>query len=51
MAVWLLTGIWHGADWNFMVWGLYYGVILLLEKLLYGKALGQVFEISANPEC
>ena len=42
MAVWLLTGIWHGADWNFMVWGLYYGVILLLEKLLYGKALGRV---------
>ncbi len=39
MAVWLLTGIWHGADWNFMVWGLYYGVILLLEKLLYGKLL------------
>ncbi len=39
MAVWLLTGIWHGADWNFMVWGLYYGVLLLLEKLVYGKAL------------
>ena len=39
MAVWLLTGIWHGADWNFIVWGLYYGVLLLLEKLVYGKAL------------
>ena len=42
MAVWLLTGIWHGADWNFMVWGLYYGVLLLLEKLVYGKALGKL---------
>lgn len=39
MAVWLLTGIWHGADWNFMIWGLYYGVLLLLEKLVYGKRL------------
>ncbi len=39
MAVWLLTGIWHGADWNFMVWGVYYGVLLLLEKLVFGKYL------------
>ena len=39
LAVWLLTGIWHGADWNFMIWGVYYGVILLLEKLVYGKWL------------
>ena len=38
-AVWLLTGIWHGADWNFMIWGIYYGVLLLLEKLVYGKML------------
>jgi len=30
--VWLLTGIWHGAGWNFLVWGLYFGVLLLLEK-------------------
>ncbi len=39
MVVWLLTGIWHGADWNFMIWGLYYGILLLLEKLVFGKAL------------
>lgn len=39
MAVWLLTGIWHGADWNFMIWGIYYGILLLLEKLVYGNAL------------
>ncbi|MDR7869389.1 MAG: MBOAT family O-acyltransferase [Tissierellaceae bacterium] len=30
--VWLLTGIWHGASWNFALWGLYFGVILILEK-------------------
>ena len=39
MVVWLLTGIWHGADWNFMIWGVYYGVLLLFEKLLFGKYL------------
>ncbi len=39
MIVWLLTGIWHGADWNFMVWGLYYGILLLLEKMVFGRAL------------
>lgn len=30
--VWMLTGIWHGASWNFLVWGLYFGVILIFEK-------------------
>jgi alginate O-acetyltransferase complex protein AlgI len=32
LTVWLLTGLWHGASWNFIVWGLYYGVILIFEK-------------------
>ncbi len=32
--VWALTGIWHGAAWNFVIWGIYYGVILLLEKFI-----------------
>ena len=31
--VWLLTGIWHGASWNFVVWGVYFGVILVIEKM------------------
>ncbi len=31
--VWALTGIWHGAAWNFLLWGLYYGVLLMIEKL------------------
>ena len=33
-AVWFLTGFWHGASWNFIVWGLYFAVILMLEKLV-----------------
>ncbi len=33
LIVWLLTGFWHGASWNFVVWGLYFGVLLILEKL------------------
>ena len=37
--VWLLTGLWHGASWNFILWGLYYGVLLILEKKLWGKYL------------
>ena len=37
--VWLLTGIWHGASWNFVLWGLYYGVLLLAEKFIFGKYL------------
>ncbi len=34
-VVWLLTGIWHGASWNFLLWGVYFGVFLILEKLLW----------------
>ncbi|WP_054954648.1 MBOAT family O-acyltransferase [Paenibacillus dakarensis] len=32
LIVWILTGVWHGASWNFMLWGLYFGVILIFEK-------------------
>jgi len=39
MLVWMLTGFWHGADWNFILWGGYFGVVLLVEKLFLGKAL------------
>ena len=35
MIVWGLTGLWHGASWNFVLWGLYYGVLLLIEKLFF----------------
>ena len=38
-VVWFLTGFWHGAAWNFIVWGLYFAVLLLLEKLWLMKYL------------
>ena len=38
-AVWGLTGLWHGAQWNFVLWGLYYAVLLLLEKLFLARYL------------
>jgi len=39
LVVWFLTGLWHGAAWNFIIWGLMFGVLLLLEKNIYGKYL------------
>ena len=39
LIVWALTGIWHGAAWNFVIWGLYFGIILVLEKVFLGKIL------------
>lgn len=39
LAVWLLTGLWHGAAWNFVLWGLYFAALLALEKLWLGKWL------------
>ncbi|MBQ1895516.1 MAG: MBOAT family protein [Clostridia bacterium] len=39
MIVWALTGLWHGASWNFVLWGLYYGILLIIEKLFLKKVL------------
>ncbi|MCL2391470.1 MAG: MBOAT family protein [Oscillospiraceae bacterium] len=39
LIVWMLTGFWHGADWNFILWGGYFGIVLLIEKLFLGKVL------------
>ena len=39
LIVWLLTGIWHGAGWNFLLWGLYYALWMLAERLFLGKWL------------
>ena len=38
-VVWFLTGLWHGANWNFILWGLYFGIILLIEKVFLLKVL------------
>jgi alginate O-acetyltransferase complex protein AlgI len=38
-CVWFLTGFWHGASWNFIIWGLYFGILLVLEKIFLGKLL------------
>lgn len=48
LIVWALTGIWHGAAWNFLLWGLYFFVLLVLEKFVYGKALARIPAICAH---
>lgn len=42
LVVWTLTGFWHGAGWNFVMWGLYYFAILFIEKLFLLKALDKL---------
>lgn len=37
LIVWLLTGIWHGANWTFLIWGLLFGIILIIEKIWLNK--------------
>ena len=39
LIVWALTGLWHGASWNFVLWGVYYGLFLLLEKFVLANVL------------
>ena len=53
MVVWLLTGIWHGANWTFIVWGLYFGVLLMIEKFTglgsrmnRSKVIGHIYTLS-----
>lgn len=42
MIVWFLTGLWHGASWNFVMWGVYYGVLLIIEKFVIGNRLEKI---------
>ena len=42
LVVWLLTGFWHGASWNFVLWGLYYAVFLIAEKVFWLKLLDKL---------
>ena len=39
LIVWCLTGLWHGSAWNFIIWGLYFGIILILEKFVINRFL------------
>lgn len=41
MIVWTCTGLWHGASWNFVVWGVYYGLMMVLEKFVFEKILSR----------
>ena len=53
MVVWLLTGFWHGAEWTFIIWGVYFGALLIFEKLVLKDilqkipALGHAYTIAA----
>lgn len=41
-VVWFATGLWHGASWNFVLWGLYFGLLLVLEKICLGRLLSKL---------
>ena len=41
LFIWFLTGFWHGASWNFILWGMTVGILIIMEKLLYGKILNK----------
>jgi len=47
-AVWMLTGFWHGADWNFIVWGLMMAVLLVAEKFFLAKLLNRAWRFVAH---
>ena len=44
LVVWFLTGMWHGASWNFIIWGVYFGIIVMLEKYTILKLKNKVFQ-------
>ena len=45
LVVWLLTGFWHGAAWNFVLWGIYYGILLILEKYILDNLVKRIPKI------
>jgi alginate O-acetyltransferase complex protein AlgI len=50
-VVWALTGFWHGAGWNFALWGLYFAALLIGEKYLYGEALSRLPRFFGHAYC
>jgi alginate O-acetyltransferase complex protein AlgI len=51
LIVWMLTGIWHGAGWNFLLWGLWFAAFLILEKLFLGRVLSGMPELFGHIYC
>lgn len=47
-VVWFLTGIWHGASWNFILWGLYFGILVYLEKKILFRVLNKIPKIFSH---
>ena len=48
ILVWFLTGLWHGADWTFILWGLYFAAFLILEKICLNRLLAKIPDIFAH---
>lgn len=46
--VWVLTGFWHGAEWNFVLWGVMFGVLLIFEKLWIGRLLEKLPKVAGH---
>jgi alginate O-acetyltransferase complex protein AlgI len=51
VIVWFVTGFWHGAAWNFIVWGMFFGVLLTVEKLFLEKTLNKIPKTLAHFYC
>lgn len=48
LVVWMLTGLWHGAAWNFIIWGLFFGILLIIEKMCLTNILKKTPKIIAR---
>lgn len=51
LVVWMLTGIWHGAGWNFVLWGIWFAFFLILEKLFFGRLLSGLPKVLGHVYC